>query len=163
MSATLQDAIASARAGDIGQAQLIVAEVIQANPDDANAWYLMSQLVDSDARRMVYLRKTLALDPSHALAAAEFDALPDASPDPEVSGTGVAVYADDSLAAVDYAPASEPALPANATIAPELPPVEYHVEPEPAESSSGWLTLLLVILVILAIAALAYLIYLLVT
>ena len=63
MTATLQEAIAAARDGDTERAQLLAAEVVQDNPDDANAWYLLSQLVESDGRRAAYLSKTLALDP----------------------------------------------------------------------------------------------------
>ncbi len=76
MTASLQDAIAAVRAGETERAQLLAAEVIRDNPDDANAWYLLSQLVDSDARRAVYLHKALALEPEHSRARAEFDALP---------------------------------------------------------------------------------------
>ena len=76
MTATLQEAIAAVRDDDTERAQLLAAEVIQDNPDDAHAWYLLSQLVDSDARRAAYLRKTLALDPAHERARAEFAALP---------------------------------------------------------------------------------------
>ena len=79
MTPTLQDAIAAVRAGETERAQLLAADVIRDNPDDAHAWYLLSQLVDSDARRALYLRKTLALDPEHARARAEFDALPAAA------------------------------------------------------------------------------------
>ena len=79
MTATLQDAIAAVRAGETERAQLLAAEVIRDNPDDANAWYLLSQLVDSDARRAIYLHKALALDPEHSRARAEFDALPAAA------------------------------------------------------------------------------------
>jgi len=79
MTATLQDAIAAVRAGETERAQLLAAEVIRDNPDDANAWYLLSQLVDSDARRTIYLHKALALDPEHSRARAEFDALPAAA------------------------------------------------------------------------------------
>lgn len=78
MSSTLQEAIVAARAGDIERAQLITAGVVRDNPDDPNGWYLLSQLVESDARRATYLRKTLALDPDHARARVEFDALPPA-------------------------------------------------------------------------------------
>ncbi len=79
MTATLQDAIAAVRAGETEHAQLLAAEVIRDNPDDANAWYLLSQLVDSDARRAIYLHKALALAPEHSRARAEFDALPAAA------------------------------------------------------------------------------------
>jgi hypothetical protein len=76
MTPTLQEAIAAARRGDVERAQLLAAEVVQATPDDANAWYLLSQLVDSDARRAAYLSKTLALDPTHEQAREEVAALP---------------------------------------------------------------------------------------
>ncbi len=79
MTATLQDAIAAVRAGETERAQLLAAEVIRDNPDDANAWYLLSQMVDSDARRAIYLHKALALEPEHSRARAEFDALPAAA------------------------------------------------------------------------------------
>jgi hypothetical protein len=76
MTTTLLDAIAAARAGEAERAQLITAEVIRNNPDDPNAWYLLSQLVDSDSRRAVYLAKTLSLAPDHPRARAEYDQLP---------------------------------------------------------------------------------------
>jgi hypothetical protein len=78
MTTTLQDAIAAARAGEMERAHLITADVIRDNPDDPNAWYLLSQLVDSDARRAVYLAKTLELDPDHPRARQEYDELPPA-------------------------------------------------------------------------------------
>lgn len=74
----LQDAIAAVRAGDMEHAQLLAIGIVRDNPDDPNGWYLLSQLVDSDARRAAYLSKTLALDPNHARARIEFDALPPA-------------------------------------------------------------------------------------
>ena len=78
MSSTLQEAIAAARAGDKARAQIIAADVVRDDPNDPNGWYLLSQLVDSDARRAAYLGKTLALDPNYARARIEFDALPPA-------------------------------------------------------------------------------------
>jgi cobalamin biosynthesis Mg chelatase CobN len=76
MSATMQEAIAAARAGDKQQAQLLLSQYIQANPNDAQGWYLMSQLVDSKARRAAYLSKTLAINPWHERAWAEYYSLP---------------------------------------------------------------------------------------
>lgn len=73
---TVQDAIDTIRSGDYATAQEQLAEVIVANPSEVQAWYLLSQLVDSDARRAAYLSKTLALDPYHQRAWAEFYALP---------------------------------------------------------------------------------------
>lgn len=76
MTTTLHEAIIAARNGETERAQRLAAEIIQDNPDDANAWYLLSQLVDSDARRAAYLGKVLALAPNHERARAELDALP---------------------------------------------------------------------------------------
>lgn len=76
MTTTLHDVIAAARAGDTQRAQLLATDIVRANPDDANAWYLLSQLVESDARRAAYLSKAVALDPHHARASLEFNALP---------------------------------------------------------------------------------------
>lgn len=76
MTSTLQDAIGAVRQGNVEQAQRQLAEVISANPDDVQAWYLLSQIVDSDARRAAYLSKTLTLDPFHERAWAEFFSLP---------------------------------------------------------------------------------------
>ena len=73
MSTTLHEAIAAVRAGEMGRAQLLAADIVRENPDDPNGWYLLSQIVDSDARRAAYLGKTLALDPHHARARVEFD------------------------------------------------------------------------------------------
>ena len=114
MTATLQEAIAAARDGDTERAQLLAAEVVQDNPDDANAWYLLSQLVDSDARRAAYLSKTLTLDPSHARARAEFDALPTEASAVLAVPAAVAVAAlepDIAVVAVEpeLLPADEPA------------------------------------------------------
>lgn len=78
MSSTLHEAIAAVRAGEMARAQLLAADIVRENPEDPNGWYLLSQLVDSDARRAAYLGKTLALDPQHARARIEFDSLPPA-------------------------------------------------------------------------------------
>ncbi|MEZ4517729.1 MAG: hypothetical protein R3C44_13185 [Chloroflexota bacterium] len=76
MTSTLQDAISAVRVGNYEEAQRQLAEVIRDNPDEVQAWYLLSQIVDSDARRAVYLSKTLALNPFHERAWAEFFSLP---------------------------------------------------------------------------------------
>ncbi len=76
MSTPLDQAIATAKKGDTQEAQQMLAGYLAATPDDDQAWYLMSQMVDSDARRAVYLGKTLALNPWHERAWAEFYSLP---------------------------------------------------------------------------------------
>ena len=104
MTATLQDAVAAARAGDTQQAQLLTFQVLQNDPNNANGWYLMSQLVESEARRTAYLRKTLELDPNHPRAAAEFEALglepvAEAAPVLEAAEPPVSIASDEDYAA----------------------------------------------------------------
>lgn len=122
MSNTLHEAIDAVRAGDTERAQLITADIIRDNPDDPNGWYLLSQLVESDARRAAYLSKTLALDPSHSRARIEFDALP-----PAVAGELMAAPTVEVAepAAVEWETAG--AMAAAAGTAPDL---EAHVSPD---------------------------------
>lgn len=122
MTATLKEAIAAVRAGDIEDAQLLVADIIESNPDDPQAWYLMSQIVDSPARRAAYLHKTLELDPSHERARAEFSRLP-----PELTAQLAGV------GALATAEAVSPAEPAAEAVAP--PPPEW-LRPLGAEAVS---------------------------
>ncbi len=127
---TLQEAISAARAGDSERAQLLTADVIQRDPDDAQAWYLLSQLVESDARRAAYLRKTLALDPGHVRAQAELDELSpdlfDTQPIVVEAAAGTAVV-EESVPPIEWV-AEEPAEVVEA-VAPDVEPVAPAVEP----------------------------------
>ena len=137
MSTTLHEAIAAVRAGDMARAQLLAADIVRENPDDPNGWYLLSQLVDSDARRAAYLGKTLALDPHHARARIEFDSLPPALvADLAPGGAAAVVDAEVEAKAADQ-PAdmgtpewlATPAAETETTVAPatELPEAELAV------------------------------------
>lgn len=179
MAAMLKDAITAARDGDYEQAQLLVADVIQSDPDNPQAWYLLSRLVDSDARRAAYLNKVLTLDPTHERARAEFAALP---PEiiTELAATGT------PLAMEIPQPTPEPpewlrplgAEPVPVTAVPEesrpadLPPAaEPPVQPrqpaakppQPAGRSSGngWLIGLWIVLAFITVLVLGLLAYLL--
>lgn len=178
MTATLQEAIAAVRRGETERAQLLTAEVIRDNPDDANAWYLLSQLVDSDTRRAAYLSKTLALDPTHERAQAELGVGPVAGTsqpetvavfEPAVTEVEVtAVAAPEWLQPLspEPAPAAEviappvtvvaPTQPAPARPRPTTPP-----PPPPRQQGNSALTVLLVLLGLLTLAVLAILAYLL--
>lgn len=68
MNTHLQNAINATRAGDKKEAQLLLAQNLKENPDDAQSWYLLSMLVDSKEKQAIYLSKTLALDPTHEKA-----------------------------------------------------------------------------------------------
>lgn len=76
MNDRLREAIAVARTGETQEAQLLVAAILENNPDNAQAWYLMSHLVESPARRAAYLFKTVSLDPSHERARVELAHFP---------------------------------------------------------------------------------------
>ena len=68
MELKLQQAIVAARAGRNDLAQHLLTEVLQENPDQANAWFLLSHLVESEARQKRYLRKALQINPQHDMA-----------------------------------------------------------------------------------------------
>jgi len=68
MNTLLQDAIQATRTGNKKEAQLLLAQNLKENPDDAQSWYLLSMLVDSKEKQAVYLSKTLALNPNHEKA-----------------------------------------------------------------------------------------------
>lgn len=76
MNDRLREAIAVARSGETREAQLLVAAILEHSPDNAQAWYLMSHLVESPARRAVYLYKTVSLDPYNERAKAELAQFP---------------------------------------------------------------------------------------
>jgi len=76
MNDRLREAIAVARSGETREAQLLVAAILESSPDNAQAWYLMSHLVESPARRAVYLYKAVSLDPYHERARAELAQFP---------------------------------------------------------------------------------------
>jgi hypothetical protein len=68
MSQQLQEAVTAARAGETETAQRLLASILEENPDEVQAWFLLSHLVDSETKQMAYLKKVVALDPAHAKA-----------------------------------------------------------------------------------------------
>jgi hypothetical protein len=68
MDLKLQQALAATRAGSPETAQIYLAELIQEKPDEPDAWFLLSYLVDSSDRQARYLQQVLALDANHGLA-----------------------------------------------------------------------------------------------
>lgn len=68
MNEKLQQAISAARNGQSTEAQLLLTEVLKENPDETQAWFLLSTLVDSEQKKIAYLGKVLALDPGHQMA-----------------------------------------------------------------------------------------------
>src|SRR5262249_49193119 len=52
--------------GNRAQAQTIIADILQADPRNAEAWYLTSLLTDDPVKQAQALQRALAVDPSHA-------------------------------------------------------------------------------------------------
>lgn len=68
MNEKLQQAILAARNGQVTDAQLLLTEVLKESPDETQAWFLLSTLVDSEQKKIAYLGKVLALEPDHEMA-----------------------------------------------------------------------------------------------
>jgi hypothetical protein len=75
MSVKLQQAIQAARAGDAKNAQFLLAQDIEENPENPHSWFLLSLLVDDPEQKKAYLDNVLALDPDHEKAKAQRAAL----------------------------------------------------------------------------------------
>ncbi len=68
MNEKLQQAIASARNGQSTEAQLLLTQILQDDPNEIQAWFLLSNLVESEQKKAAYLSKVLALNPNHEMA-----------------------------------------------------------------------------------------------
>ncbi len=68
MNEKLQQAISAARNGQETEAQLLLTQVLKKNPDETQAWFLLSTLVDSESKKIAYLGKVLTLEPDHQMA-----------------------------------------------------------------------------------------------
>lgn len=68
MHPKLQQAIVATRSGRKKDAQHLLIDALRTNPEDANAWYLLSQLVESENRQISYLQKTIEIDTGHPKA-----------------------------------------------------------------------------------------------
>ncbi len=126
MDVRLQQAIVAARAGDLESAQLLLAEAIRHNPEEANAWFLLSLLVDSADRRARYLEKTLNLQPEHALAGEQLARLfVEEVPPPIIN---------DENNHLSVASRSTPAASVESEFEP-LPPARIHPTPPPTDAT----------------------------
>ena len=68
MNEQFQQAVVASRAGQIKEAQFLLTQSLQKDSSNANAWLLLSQLVDSKEKQQAYLAKAIAIDPDHELA-----------------------------------------------------------------------------------------------
>ncbi|HID64625.1 MAG TPA: hypothetical protein EYP49_18060 [Anaerolineae bacterium] len=68
MSDLLRQGIAALEAGDRVQARRLLGRVIQANPQDEQAWLWLSGAVESDQERLMCLTKVLEINPANEAA-----------------------------------------------------------------------------------------------
>jgi hypothetical protein len=68
MSDKLQQAIQATRVGDKKNAQFLLTQAIQEDPNNPQSWYLLSLLVDDKEKKQAYLTKVIELEPEHAKA-----------------------------------------------------------------------------------------------
>lgn len=69
MNPKLQQAMSAAREGRSKEAQVLLTQILSQDPEEAQAWFLLSHMVDSEQKQIAYLQKVLALDPQHEKAA----------------------------------------------------------------------------------------------
>jgi hypothetical protein len=133
MNKKLQQAIVAARTGDGRTAQALLAQALENDPNNAEAWFLLGSLVESDARQVAYLQKAVALDPGHPHAHVRLAQRQEASP----PATLIDADWDRKTAEPIPAPSIRPSLatPADAAEAP-LPDwlQELNLEPEAVET-----------------------------
>ncbi len=132
MDAKLQQAIDASRAGDKVEAQKILVELLQENPDEVQGWYLLSLLVDSQEQQAAYAAKALALDPTHEKAQERLSQL---QTKPAVAATAVTTEAPDFIIQEqgDTLPdwmAGDEELVATTAVAAAEPPTDGPVEEE---------------------------------
>lgn len=82
MNQHLKQAIAAAHAGKKSQAKVLLARVIKDEPENANAWFLLSSLADTDEQKIQHLQKVLELQPDHPTAADQLAKLVPTPPEP---------------------------------------------------------------------------------
>ncbi len=68
MDSRLQKAIGAARMGERRTAQQLLTDILKDDPEQIQAWFLLSHLVESPQKQQAYLGKVLALDPAHEQA-----------------------------------------------------------------------------------------------
>jgi len=68
MADTLEQAIASIKAGDKSAGERLLAEALRLDPRNEIAWLWMTTIVDSDAARRIYLEQVLEINPNNQIA-----------------------------------------------------------------------------------------------
>lgn len=64
----IQEAIQAARSGDKETARKILSQVVRSEPNNARAWYLLSQVIEDDEKAVFCLEQVLKIDPNNTQA-----------------------------------------------------------------------------------------------
>ena len=104
MSEKLQEAITATRAGQKREAQFLLTEILQEDPNDEYAWFLLGNLVDSPEKRMAYLGKALTINPHNEKARQQLNHIQRQTmiaPESEAEPVVVMVKEDEATAVVE--------------------------------------------------------------
>jgi hypothetical protein len=130
MNDLLEQATVASRAGDNEKAHLLLARLIKQEPRNAQAWYLLSAVVDNPEQQLIFTRRALAIDPGHAEARQQLaqmvggkrpSAVSIAPPQPVVEPV------------TPPQPVVEPATPPQPVVELETPPAPQPISPPAAE------------------------------
>jgi hypothetical protein len=115
----LAKAAAAIEAGNMSEAHVLLAQAIKANPNDVDAWLLLSQTAGSAEQKKTFLKRALIVDPDNETARQRLADLE------TMSGAAPAETAVEQAPPAEAASAEEegPAVPADEAVA-EVPVVE---------------------------------------
>jgi len=157
MNPKLQQAMSAAREGRSKEAQVLLTQILSQDPEEAQAWFLLSHLVDSEQKQLAYLKKVLALDPHHEKAAqrlAHLEREPELQTLPEwFTEVGGETGQEATLFTQRLVP-GQAEISATATSSPSMAELEGRKE------QRAQLTRILVILILAAVVVLILLLYL---
>jgi hypothetical protein len=75
MKEELQQAFAAIKSGNEDQARVLLAQMLKDDPEYVPGWVLLSKLAPNNLQKAAFLDKILSLDPNHAYARQEMEAL----------------------------------------------------------------------------------------
>lgn len=116
MKEELQQAFTAIKSGHPDQARVLLAQMLKDDPEYVPGWVLLSKLAPNNRQKAAFLEKILALDPDHAYARQQMEAL----------GAGVTSPPQAELAGIELEEAFEAELGAPEE-APVVAPPEVHV------------------------------------
>jgi hypothetical protein len=84
----IQQAIEAGKAGDKEGAKRLLSQVVRQDPQNARAWYLLSQTVDTTEQAIYCVEKVLEIDPINELAIKRLRSLKGEAIQPQQENTG---------------------------------------------------------------------------